>query len=64
MLKAQGVPEDTINMFLGIIEKNPELFQKMAASVQENIKSGMSQEMATQKVMEQYGDELRKLKGE
>lgn len=64
MLKGQGVPEEAINMFLGIMEKNPELFQKIAASIQGSIKSGMSQEEATKKAMAEYGDELKKLKGE
>jgi 2-oxo-4-hydroxy-4-carboxy--5-ureidoimidazoline (OHCU) decarboxylase len=61
MLRTQGVPEAQIEMFINMIEKNPELFKKIAEEVQVKVKSGMSQADAGMQVMKKYEDELRKL---
>lgn len=61
MLKGKGVPEAQIDMFVQMIEKNPELFKKIAEEVQEKVKSGMDQQTAGLEVMKKYEDELRKL---
>ena len=61
MLRTQGVPEAQIDMFIGMMEKNPELFQTIAAEVQEKIKGGMSQTEAGLEVMKKHEEELRKL---
>ena len=61
MLKSQGVPESQVDMLISMIEKNPELFQKIAQEIQEKIKGGMSQTDASIKVMEKYQEELKKL---
>lgn len=62
MLKSKGVPEAQIDMFVSMIEKNPELFQKIALEVEEKVKGGMSQTEAGTQVMKKYEDELKKLK--
>lgn len=61
MLRTQGVPEAQIDMFVRMIEKNPELFKKIAEEVQEKIKGGMDQQTAGLEVMKKYEDELKKL---
>ena len=61
MLRTQGVPEAQINMFITMMEKNPELFKTIATEVQEKMKGGMSQTDAGMEVMKKYEQELKKL---
>jgi len=61
MLRTQGVPEAQIDMFINMMEKNPELFKTIAAEIQEKIKGGASQTDASVEVMKKYEVELRKL---
>ena len=61
MLRTQGVPEAQIDMFINMMEKNPDLFKKIAEEVQEKMKGGMSQTDASMHVMKKYEQELKKL---
>lgn len=61
MLRTQGVPEAQIEMFITMMEKNPELFKTIAAEIQEKMKGGMSQTEAGMEVAKKYEQELRKL---
>jgi hypothetical protein len=61
MLRTQGVPEAQIEMFVTMIEKNPELFKTIATEIQEKVKGGMSQMDAGMEVMKKYEQELKKL---
>ena len=61
MLRTQGVPEAQIDMFVGMMEKNPELFKNIAAEIQEKVKGGMNQMTAGMEVMKKYESELKKL---
>lgn len=61
MLQKQGVPEAQIDMFLKMMEKNPELFKTIALEMQEKIKSGMDQMTAGMEVMKKHEEELKKL---
>lgn len=61
MLRMKGVPEAQIDMFVGMMEKNPELFQTIAKEIEEKTKAGMSQEQASMLVMKKYEAELKKL---
>ncbi|MEK7471087.1 MAG: hypothetical protein AAB623_00350 [Patescibacteria group bacterium] len=61
MLRTQGVPEPQIEMFITMIEKNPELFKTIATEIQEKVKSGMSQTDAGMEIMKKYEQELKKL---
>jgi len=61
MLRTQGVPEAQIDMFINMMEKNPELFKTITEEIQEKIKSGMDQNTAGLSVMKKYEDELKKL---
>ena len=61
MLKAKGVPEEQIDMFIKMIEKDPELFKKIAKEIEEKVKSGQDQQVASMAVMKKYEAELKKL---
>jgi len=61
MLKAQGVPEEQIDMVIKMMEKNPELFKTIASEIQTKVKSGMDQNSASMEVMKKYESELKKL---
>jgi predicted phage-related endonuclease len=64
MLKSQlkGVPEDQQEKLLTMIEKNPELFQKIAKEIQNKMKNENKEQMAaTMEVMKKYQNELREL---
>lgn len=61
MLRTQGVPEAQIEMFITMMEKNPELFKTIAEEVQAKMKGGMSQTDAGMEVMKKYETELKKL---
>lgn len=61
MLRTQGVPENQIDMVIGMMEKNPELFKEIAKEIQEKIKGGMDQMSASMEVMKKHEAELKKL---
>jgi hypothetical protein len=61
MLKAKGASDDQINMILALVEKNPELFQKIAGEIEIRVKEGKNQEQAAMEVMMSHQDELKKL---
>ena len=53
-----GMPEEEQEKMLSMIEKNPELFQKMALEIQGKIKGGKDQMTATLEVTQKYQSEL------
>lgn len=61
MLRLKGVPEAQIDMFINMMEKNPELFKTIAEEIQQEIKSGKDQTTASMQVMQKYQAELKKL---
>jgi hypothetical protein len=61
MLRLKGVPAAQVDMFVAMMEKNPELFTKIVKETEEKVKSGMSQEQAAMLVMKKYEAELKKL---
>ncbi|MDQ3075971.1 MAG: hypothetical protein M3Q34_02490 [bacterium] len=61
MLRAQGVPPEQIDMVISMMEKDPELFKKIADEIQLKIKAGMGQKEAAMEVMGKYQDDLKKL---
>lgn len=61
MLRTQGVPEPQIEMFITMMEKNPELFKTIGKEIEEKVRSGMSQTDAGMQVMKKYQEELKKL---
>lgn len=65
MIKRQmkGVPEDQQEQIMTMVEKNPDLFMKIAHDVQEKVKGGMNQQQAMMMVMKANEAELRKALG-
>lgn len=61
MLRTQGVPDAQIEMFLKMMEKNPELFQNIATEVKALVDSGVDQQTASMQVLKKYEVELKKL---
>ena len=61
MLRTQGVPEAQIEMFINMMEKNPELFKTIAKEIEEKVKGGMSQTSAAMEILKKYEHELKKL---
>ncbi|PIP87174.1 hypothetical protein COW81_01640 [Candidatus Campbellbacteria bacterium CG22_combo_CG10-13_8_21_14_all_36_13] len=63
MMKSQmkDVPEEQQEQMLNMIEKNPELFQKIAVETKSLVDNGLDQMSAAMKVAEKYKDELKKL---
>lgn len=64
MLASQmkGVPQVEQDKIFNMIQKNPDLFQKIALEVQAEIKKGKSQMAATMEISKKYESELNKLK--
>lgn len=65
MLKKQmkDVPPEQQEFLLGLIEKNPDFFMKIAKEVQEKTKGGMEQQSAMMMVMKEHEAELKTLVG-
>ena len=59
--KMKGIPQDQQEKMISMIEKNPELFQKIAIEMQEEMKKGKSEMDAAMAVMPKYKHELQKL---
>ena len=61
MLKAKGVPEDQIDMVLTIVNKDPELFKKIAQEIEVAMKGGKDQMAASMEVMMAHKEEIEAL---
>lgn len=59
--KMKDVPSEEQDKMIALIEKNPELFQKIALEVQEKMKGGKDQMAATMEVMQKYQSELQSI---
>ena len=59
--KMKGLPEEQQQVILGVIEKNPEFFEKMGEEIKRKKKAGMSEEAATMQVMREHQGELQSL---
>lgn len=59
--KMKGVPQAEQDKLFAMIEKNPELFQKIALEVQEEIKKGKDQMTATMEIAKKYEADLKGL---
>lgn len=63
MLSAQmkGVPQADQDKVFAMLQKNPEIFQKIAMEVQMEMKKGKNQMSATMEVVKKYEDELKSM---
>ncbi len=60
--KMKGVPQEEQDKIFMMLEKNPELFQKIGLEVQNEMKSnGLDQMTATMKVTKKYEADLKGL---
>ncbi len=60
--KMKGIPQEEQDRIFNMLEKNPELFQKIGLEVQNEMKSnGLDQMTATMKVSKKYEQELKGL---
>lgn len=59
--KMKNVPQAQQDQMIGMIEKNPELFKKIAEEIQEKVKGGKDQMAATMEVAQKYQDQLKGL---
>ncbi|MDQ5949104.1 MAG: hypothetical protein QG589_230 [Patescibacteria group bacterium] len=57
----KGVPQAEQDKILTMIEKNPDLFQKIGTEVQAEMKKGKDQMAATMEVVKRYEAELKGL---
>ena len=55
----QGVPQDEQEKMIELVQKNPELFQKVASEIQEKVRQGKDQMAATMEVVKKYENELK-----
>jgi hypothetical protein len=61
MLKSQGVPEAQIEMVLGAMKKNPELFKQIAVEIEAKVKAGADKQTVAMSVMQAHATELQGL---
>jgi hypothetical protein len=61
MLKMKGVPEEQIEMITKMMEKDPELFKKIAKEIEEKKKAGKDEMSAAMEVMRKYQGDIQKL---
>jgi hypothetical protein len=59
--KMQGVPQAEQDKVFAMLEKNPELFQKIGLEVQDEMKKGVDQMTATMNIVKKYESELKGL---
>ncbi len=57
--KLKDVPEAEQDKIIAMVEKNPELFQKIAMEAQEKMKGGKDQMSAMMEVMQKYQTDLK-----
>lgn len=59
--KLKDVPAEQRDMIVAAVEKDPELFMRLAQEIEAKTKSGMSQMDAAQRVFSAHQDELKRL---
>jgi hypothetical protein len=57
----KGIPESEQEKLISMVEKNPELFQKIATETQEKMKAGQDQMSAAMEIMKKYKKELKEI---
>ena len=59
----KDAPPDQRELVMTLVEKNPELFEKISSEMQAEIKSGKTQMAAAMKVMPKYQKEIQAIMG-
>ncbi len=60
----KNAPADQKELIMTLLEKNPQLFEKIAKEMQVEMKGGKDQMAAAMKVMPKYQTELRAIMGD
>jgi len=60
----KDAPAEQRELIMTLMEKNPELFEKIAMEIQAEIKAGKDQMSAAMKVMPKYQKELQAIMGD
>lgn len=60
--KMKDVPPEQREQIISMIEKDPDLFKKIAEEIKQKMDTGKDQMSASMEVMQKYETELRKLK--
>ncbi|HUC89147.1 MAG TPA: hypothetical protein VMR49_03925 [Candidatus Paceibacterota bacterium] len=58
--KMKDLPKNQQDMFIKLIEENPELFKKISGEIKALTKSGMSEMTASMQVMRKYQAEIQR----
>jgi hypothetical protein len=61
LMKKQGVSEAQQDMIFAVMEKNPQLFEKIAKEIELKKKEGKGEMAASMEVMRKYQGELQKM---
>jgi hypothetical protein len=61
--KLKGLPDDQIDMFIELIEKNPEFFQQIASEIKAKSDAGMGQEAAAMEVIKKHEAKFKEILG-
>jgi len=59
--KMKNLPKAQQDMFIKLIQENPELFKKIGDEVKALTKSGVSEMTATMQIMRKYQPEIQKI---
>ena len=59
--KLKDVPKEEQEKIIGMIENNPDFFNKIGEEVKKRTDAGEDQMSATMAVMQEYQDELKKM---
>ena len=59
--QVKDLPPDQKNMILALVEKHPEVFEKMASEIKAAKKRGVPESTASMQVMLKYRQELQRL---
>ena len=60
-MKLKGVPQEQIDMIIALMEKDPELFERIAKEIEQKKKEGKDEMAASMEIMRKYQGEIRKL---
>lgn len=61
MMKAKGLPPEQIDLVMTLMEKDPELFKRIAAEIEQKKKEGRDEMAAAMEVMRKYQGDIQKL---
>lgn len=56
----KNVPKEQAEMIMTLVEKNPDLFNRMSKEIKAKVKSGLDQQTASMSVMMAHKDEIQK----